>query len=140
MADVARLAGVSKMTVSRALAGGAVSADTRERILRAVDAVNYVPDAVAGALSTGRSDFVAALVPTLANSNFADMVRGLSDGILPAGLQVLLGYSDYALEREEAVVRSVLRHRPRAVVLTGGEHTEGTRALLARSRVRVVDT
>lgn len=140
MADVARMAGVSKMTVSRALAGGAVSSGTRARILHAVEQVGYVPDAGAGALSSGRSGFVAALVPTLANSNFADTVRGLSDGLGAAGLQVLLGYTDYSLAREEAVVRAVLRHRPRAVVLTGGEHTPGTRALLARSQAPVVET
>ena len=141
MADLARLAGVSKMTVSRALGGGGgVSADTRARVLQAAEAVGYVPDATARALSSGRSGFVAALVPTLANSNFADTMRGLSDGLGGAGLQVLLGYTDYAPEREEAVVRAVLRHRPRAVVLTGGEHTDGTRALLLRSRVPVVET
>ncbi len=140
MADVARLAGVSKMTVSRALAGGGVSDETRARIMAAIAAVSYVPDAGAGALSSGRSGFVAALVPTLANSNFAETVRGLSDGLAVAGLQVLLGYTDYSLEQEESLVRTMLRHRPEAVVLTGGEHLAATRDALERSRTRVVET
>ena len=140
MADVARIAGVSKMTVSRALSGRAVSPGTRARILAAVDAVHYVHDAAAGALSSGRSGFVAALVPTLANSNFADTVRGLSDGLADAGLQVLLGYTDYRLDREEMLVRAMLRHRPEAVVLTGGEHLPATRAVLARARALVAET
>lgn len=140
MADVARAAGVSKMTVSRALGGGAVSPATRQRVMAAVDAISYVLDAGAGALSSGRSGFVAALVPTLANSNFADTVRGLSDGLAAAGLQVLLGYTDYSLDREEALVRAMLRHRPEAVVLTGGEHTDGTRSALRRSLAPVVET
>lgn len=140
MADVARIAGVSKMTVSRALSGRAVSPETRARILAAVDAVHYVHDAAAGVLSSGRSGFVAALVPTLANSNFADTVRGLSDGLADAGLQVLLGYTDYRLDREEMLVRAMLRHRPEAVVLTGGEHLPATRAVLARARALVAET
>lgn len=140
MADVARLAGVSKMTVSRALSGRGVSAQTRTRIMAAVEAVHYVHDAAAGALSSGRSGFVAALVPTLANSNFADTVRGLSDGLAEAGLQVLLGYTDYRLEREETLVRTMLRHRPEAMVLTGGEHLPATRALLRRAGVLVAET
>jgi LacI family gluconate utilization system Gnt-I transcriptional repressor len=140
MADVARVAGVSKMTVSRALSGRSVSAETRARILAAVDALHYVHDATAGALSSGRSGFVAALVPTLANSNFAETVRGLSDGLAEAGLQVLLGYTDYCLDREENLVRAMLRHRPEAVVLTGGDHLPATRALLGRTRMLVVET
>jgi LacI family gluconate utilization system Gnt-I transcriptional repressor len=140
MADVARIAGVSKMTVSRALSGRPVGAETRARILAAVETLHYVHDAAAGALASGRSGFVAALVPTLANSNFADTVRGLSDGLAEAGLQVLLGYTDYRLDREEALVRAMLRHRPEAIVLTGGEHLPATRSVLARARVLVAET
>ena len=140
MADVARIAGVSKMTVSRALTGGGVSDATRARIMAAIEAVDYVPDAGAGALSSGRSSFVAVLVPTLANSNFAETVRGLSDGLAGAGLQVLLGYTDYSLEREAEVVRAMLRHRPEAVVLTGGDHLKTTRDALSRSPALVVET
>jgi LacI family transcriptional regulator, gluconate utilization system Gnt-I transcriptional repressor len=71
MSDVARLAGVSKMTVSRVLAGHSVAIATRERVQKAIDELGYVADAAAGALSSGRSEFVAVLVPSLASSNFS---------------------------------------------------------------------
>ncbi|MDR5739903.1 LacI family DNA-binding transcriptional regulator [Caballeronia sp. LZ016] len=139
MSDVARLAGVSKMTVSRVLAGHSVALATRERVQKAIDELGYVADAAAGALSSGRSEFVAVLVPSLSSSNFSDTVRGLSAALEPHGLQLLIGDTDYHLDREENLVRSMLRHQPRCIALTGSRHTEATRTLLRRSGVPVVE-
>ena len=105
MSDVAALAGVSKMTVSRVLAGRGVAPATRERVQQAIDALGYVADAAAGALSSGRSAFAAVLVPSLASSNFSDTVRGLTAALEPQGLQLLIGDTDYDLDREERLVR-----------------------------------
>ena len=98
MADVAAKAGVSTMTVSRALKDGAsIAADTRNRIIRAVEELGYVLDQSAGSLSSKRTGFVAALIPSINNSNFADTARGITDAfaeIRPAtafGLHRLLG-------------------------------------------------
>ena len=61
MQDVARLAGVSTMTVSRVLTEpGVVAEETRERVQRAVEQLGYVPDKVAGSLSSRRTGFIAA--------------------------------------------------------------------------------
>lgn len=139
MSDVARMAGVSKMTVSRVLAGHSVALATRERVQHAIDELGYVADAAAGALSSGRSEFVAVLVPSLASSNFSDTVRGLAAALEPQGLQLLLGDTDYGLEREERLVRSMLRHQPRCIALTGAQHTAATRTLLRRSGIPVVE-
>jgi LacI family gluconate utilization system Gnt-I transcriptional repressor len=139
MSDVAERAGVSKMTVSRVLAGRSVSQATRERVQKVIDELGYVADAAAGALSSGRSEFVAVLVPSLASSNFSDTVRGLNAALTPHGLQLLLGDTDYRLEQEELLVRSMLRHQPRCVALTGGRHTEATRTLLKRAGIPVVE-
>ncbi len=140
MADVARLAGVSKMTVSRVLTGQRVGAATREQVLRVVAETGYVADASAGALSSGRSSFVVVLVPSLTSSNFADTVRGISDTVEARGMQLLLGYTDYREEREESLVRALLRYAPRGVVLTGGHHTADTHSLLARAGIPVIET
>lgn len=139
MADVAQLAGVSKMTVSRVLAGRGVTEATRQRVQQAIDHLGYVADAAAGALSSGRSGFAAALVPSLASSNFSDTVRGLTATLEPHGLQLLLGDTDYDLKREERLVRSLLRHQPRCIALTGAHHTPATRELLLRSGIPVVE-
>ncbi|MEO1779479.1 MAG: LacI family DNA-binding transcriptional regulator, partial [Pseudomonadota bacterium] len=80
MRDVARAAGVSRMTVSRALKKDSpVSVETRERILKVVRDMNYVPDQMAGSLTTKRSGFVAVLVPSLNNLHFAETVQALTE-------------------------------------------------------------
>ena len=139
MSDVARLAGVSKMTVSRVLAGHSVALATRERVQRAIDELAYVPDAAAGALSSGRSEFVAVVVPSLSSSNFSATVQGLTATLEAAGLQLLLGVTDYDPVREERLVRSLLRHQPRCIAITGAQHNAATRTLLQRSGVPVVE-
>jgi len=141
MADVARHAGVSTMTVSRALRhDGVVSKATREKIEAAVNALGYVLDQSAGSLSTGRTGFVAALVPSINNSNFSDTARGITDGLENSGLQLLLGYTDYSFEKEEKLLESMLRRRPEGVILTGGTHTDRARRMLRNAGIPVVET
>ena len=83
MIDVATKAGVSTMTVSRALRDGAsIAPETRNRIMKAVEDLGYVLDQSAGSLSSKRTGFVAALIPSINNSNFADTARGLSDSLV----------------------------------------------------------
>ena len=141
MSDVARLAGVSAMTVSRALRDGAsIATGTRQRIMRAVDELGYVLDQSAGSLSSKRTGFVAALVPSLNNSNFADTARGLTDALHGSGLQLLLGYTGYSIEKEEELIESMLRRRPEAIVVTGGRHTPRGRKLLENAGIPVIET
>ena len=141
MSDVARRAGVSTMTVSRALRNGAsIARETRERIMLAVEELGYVLDQSAGSLSSKRTGFVAALVPSLNNSNFADTARGLTDALQGSGLQLLLGYTDYSVEKEEGLIESMLRRRPEAIVVTGGSHTPRGRKLLENCGIPVIET
>ena len=141
MADVAVRAGVSTMTVSRALRDdGVVSEVTRRRIMQAVDELGYTLDRSAGTLSSKRSGFIAAIVPTINNSNFSDTTRGITDAIEGRGLQVLLGYSDYMIEKEARLIEAMLRRRPEGLILTGGRHTARSRKLLAASGIPIVET
>ena len=141
MADVARRAGVSAMTVSRALRqGGAISVETRARIMAAVDELGYVLDQTAGTFSSKRSGFIAALVPSLNNSNFSDTARGITEAIEGSGLQLLLGYSDYSIEKEERLLEAMLMRRPEGLILTGGRHTARARHRLLTAGVPVVET
>ena len=129
------------MTVSRALRDGAsIASETREKIMKAVDELGYVLDQSAGSLSSKRTGFVAALVPSLNNSNFADTARGLTDALQGTGLQLLLGYTDYSTEKEEVLIESMLRRRPEAIVVTGGKHTLRGRKLLVNAGIPVIET
>jgi LacI family gluconate utilization system Gnt-I transcriptional repressor len=141
MADVARLAGVSPMTVSRALKPGtSVSSATREKIRAAADSLGYVVDQTAASFSSRRSGFVAMTIPSINNANFADTARGLTEGLQDSGFELLLGYTDYDVAEEERLVEAFLRRRPEAIVVTGGAHTERCRALLSGAGVPVVET
>ncbi|MBZ9672645.1 LacI family DNA-binding transcriptional regulator [Mesorhizobium sp. B3-2-1] len=141
MADVAERAGVSAMTVSRALKEGSrVSKTTREKIMAAVNDLGYVLDQSAGTLSSRKTGFVAAIVPSINNSNFADTARGITDELESTGLQLLLGYTDYTIEKEERLIEAMLRRRPEGIILTGGAHTERARRLLASVGIPVVET
>lgn len=141
MADVANLAGVSSMTVSRALKPDtSVSKATREKIQKAADELGYVLDTRASEFSSGKSGFVAITIPSINNGNFADTVKAFSDGLVEQDLQVLLGYTNYHVDREEQLVEQLLKKRPEAIVVTGGMHTDRCRLLLENSGIPVIET
>ncbi len=141
MADVARLAGVSPMTVSRAYkTDGSVSAATRDAILKAADDLGYVFDSTASNLRSQKTDFIAVTIPSINNANFADTVRGLSEGLKARGLQILLGYTDYDIHEEERLIEQLLRRRPEAIVVTGGRHTPRARRMLQNAAIPVIET
>lgn len=141
MKEVAKAAGVSVMTVSRAFrADASISTATREKIQRAADELGYVFDATASGLRVKKSGFVAMTIPSISNSNFADTVGGLSERLAASGRQVLLGYTNYDIDEEERLIRQLLGRRPEAIVVTGGQHTEAARKLLQGSGIPVVET
>ena len=141
MADVAKAAGVSPMTVSRAFRRDtSVGAKTREKVLKIAEDMGYVFDSRASNLRSQRTGFVAVTIPSLNNANFADTVRGLNDTLQAAGLQILLGYTNYDIEEEERLIEQLLQRRPEAIVVTGGHHTARGRRLLESAGVPVVET
>lgn len=140
LAEVAARAGVSAMTASRALAAPAkVAPATRARIEAAVRELHYVPNLIAGGLATARTRAVAVLVPTIANSIFADTVEGVSAVLEPRGYAVLLAQSGYDPAREEKALLALLSRRPEALVMVGSPGTKDAAALLKRTGVRVVE-
>lgn len=141
MAEVAALAGVTKMTVSRVLRRPEkVTPDTRARVAEAMAALGYVPNRLAGSLTAGTSGLVAAIVPTLRHSLFADTLEGLSAVLEAAGLGLFVSASGYRTDLEETQIRSILERRPDALVLTGLTHTAAARSLLRNFGLPVVET
>ena len=140
MTDVARLAGVTSMTVSRALReGSSVSDETRKRIVEAADSLGYVIDRAAAGLKVGRTGFVGVIIPTLNNSNFAETVQGVTDRLAVSQRQVLLGYTNYDCYEEERVIESFLVRRPEAMVVTGSDHTPKARRMLEHAEIPIVE-
>lgn len=141
MIDVAAAAGVSPMTVSRAFRSDAsVGKETRERILKIAEDLGYVFDSRASNFRSLRSGFVALTVPTLNNPNFAETVNALSAELAGNALQALIGYDQYDIQEEERVIGQLLRHRPEAIVLTGGRHTSRARKMLEAADIPIIET
>lgn len=141
MKQVAERAGVSAMTVSRALRSpDKVATDTRKRIEEAIETLGYVPDLVASSLASKRSHIIAVVVPTVSSAIFDDSVQGIADGIGPEGYQLIIGESRYSPEREEALALALLGRRPDGLVLTGTVHSQRLRDRLKDAGLPVVET
>jgi LacI family transcriptional regulator, gluconate utilization system Gnt-I transcriptional repressor len=133
--DVAHASGVTAITVSRFLREPSVVAgETATRIRSALARTGYVPNKQAGLLASGVSNVVAALLPNLANSIFAETAQGLSDGLQAAGFELLIASTGYSLEREEHQLRALLGWHPAALVVTGRRHSAGAQKLLANAK------
>lgn len=139
--DVAELAGVSLMTVSRTLrTPELVSPATRKRVESAARELNYVPDLAAGSLSSQRSGHVAVLLPSLRHAGFLRTVDGLSDTLRDNGYHLLIGDCYYSVEQQLELLRMLLGRRPEAIVLISGLDSPAAQDLLARAAVPVVET
>lgn len=128
---VAEAAGVSPITVSRALNNPEqVKEATRTRVLEAVERLGYVPNLVAGSLASSRSRFIAVIVPSLANAVFIEVIKSLQATFEEQGYQILLGNTDYDTDREYQLVRTFLGWSCSALVTAGLRHNAACRHLL----------
>ena len=141
LSDVAKVAGVSAITASRALnTPQKVSPDALKRVRDAVERTGYVPNMLAGGLASSRSRLVAALVPTIAGPVFLETVQALTEALAVSGYQLMLGQSGYGGAREDALLDAIIGRRPDGIVLTGIMHSaEGRRRLLGAG-IPVVET
>lgn len=140
MAAVGRLAGVSQVTVSRALsAPGKVSPETLRRIHEAIKATGFVPNALAGALASKRSNLISALIPSLTNIVYSSFIAAFSEQMRSHGYQILLSETGFDAEAEEALIATHLSRRPDAILLTGIHHSRQARRLLLGADIPVVE-
>lgn len=142
LTDVARQAGVSAMTASRALnQPHLVSEDTRKQVLAAVAQSGYVPNLHAAGLRSQRTRMIALMVPSIASgSAFLLAVHAMTEILVEAGYQVMLSERGYDRSRDETVLESVIARRPDGIVLTGLMQSPLARQRLAASGIPVVET
>ncbi len=119
--DVARLAGVSTATASRVVSSApyAVSPATRERVLDAARALDYVPNALARGLLKSYIPVVGVIVHDITDPYFAEVVRGVEDAASPGGYLVITCSSDRIAERENSYVRLLRSMRAGTVIFAG---------------------
>jgi len=140
MHDVARVAGVSQMTVSRVMRGkGYISKDVRNQVIGAAREIGYVHNRLAGGNATYDNPIVGVVVPTMQNRVFTEVLSGINATLDESGLRPVFGVSEYAPKVEEDLVFDLLSWRPRGLILPGLEHTEALRKIVAQTGVRVAE-
>lgn len=138
--DVAAAAGVAPMTVSRVInTPDRVSPETTAKVRAAIDRLGYVPNLIAGGLSSRKSRMVAAVVPTIAHPMFSGVVQSFSSTMRQAGYQVLLSISGYQDRDDESMFRALLGRRPDALLITGSGYTPGALQMLMEARIPIVE-
>jgi len=138
--DVARAAGVSRQTVSRAINDqGEISPQTRSRVLRIVEELGYRPSGIARGLATHRTRTLGLVVPDVANPFFSDVARGAEQVAYAEGYNVFLCNTEEDPQRELAVLRSLEGQRVDGVVLCSSRLDDlELRSVVARHSVVVL--
>jgi LacI family transcriptional regulator len=139
LGDVAALAGVSTATVSRVINGtGSVSEPIRRRVMRAVQQLNYYPNAYARALASGRSHQIGLLISDISNPFFPELTRSIERAAFQHGFEVVLSETDYDSERLARSVRRFLERDVAGVIIMASEVDPHLMDGLARRRVPLV--
>lgn len=139
LAEVARLSGVSPITVSRALRGVAtVAPELVEKVRVAAAQLGYVANPAARALASAQSQSVVVLIPSLSNQLFVETLEAIHEVMRPRGLEVLIGNYHYDTDVEENLIRNYLAYQPRGLLLTGFERSDAAHQMIRASRVPCV--
>ncbi len=148
-ADVARQAGVSRATVSYVVNGQTegrvpISEDTRQRVLEAIEELDYEPDARAQALRSGNTNTIGLIIPDLSNPHFCEYASGIEQEAHSSGYHLLL--SSIALDEEYAVevFKSLSRRRIDGLILASSfillsEEAQKTLAQLRERQLPIVE-
>jgi len=127
LSDVARGSGVSRATVSLVLRGSPlVHADTRVRVEAELKRLGYVYHRGAANLRRNVSSSVALVINDLSNPFFAEFAAGVDEALAGAGYVTLLGSTGESVERQRAVLASLLEHDPAGIILSPAEGSDGT--------------
>jgi LacI family transcriptional regulator len=136
---VAKVAGVSPATVSRAINHPElVSAPTRKKIEKAVRKTGYIRNRAAQTMHGRRSATLGLVVPTVNYSIFAELVQSFNDAVSELGFTLLLATHNYDLRTEYKVIRKLLEHRVDGIAVIGLDHSEDTYQLFKSQNVPVV--
>ncbi len=137
--DIARQAGVSIATVSRALNGhGLVKEETRQRILRIARELNYTPNPIARGLSTQKTETLGIILPELVDEFFMDLVHGIDEEAYRQGYYILLSSSHSQRNIVETPLEFMTSGRVDGVILMAPKMQHELIDLVAKSKRPIV--
>ncbi len=135
--DVARLAGVSRATVSAVVNDNKfVSDELRERVLQAIGQLGYRPDGIARSLKSSRTATIGLVIPSIESHFWAPVVRGAEGALAESGFRLVLANTDENGDRAEAALEGLLDHRVDGVLIAppAGSQYHHYRAYLQSGR------
>jgi len=139
--DVAALARVSPITVSRALRNPSIVSEARrKRIEEVVIKTGYVSNPHASALKSGRSNLVAAFLSNITSQQYTDAAEGCAKVLEEAGYHLVIARTSYSYARETTLIRALMTMRPAAAFITGVMELEENRNFLRNLRVPIVES
>lgn len=139
--EVADLAGVSTISVSRAInSPNLVTPKLLKKVQEVIEQTGYVPNKMAGGLASSKSKLIAAIVPSTVISVFMETIESLNGALFDSGYQLMLGQSSYSKEREDLLLESIIGRRPDGIFLTGVLQPGKGRNRLVASGIPVVET
>ncbi len=137
--DIAKAAGVSHSTVSRALHDSSlISQATRARIQTLASEMGYIPDAIAQSLQTQQTGTLGLVVTSIADPFFADLIEGVEEIAATAGMSVLISASHIDPEREIEIMETFDRRRVDGIIVASSRLGIRYTQRLARIHVPVV--
>ena len=141
LSQVAKAAGVSKMTASRVLRGeGGYSDNTRDLVLQKVDELGYLPNRLATVFAgDSSSTFIGVSIPDLGNEVFAQVLEGIDRKLGSFGHQTVLGLTQHTQKEEESWIRTVLSWQPAGLILTGRYHSPRATEMLKNAGIPLVE-
>ncbi|WP_342359560.1 LacI family DNA-binding transcriptional regulator [Terrarubrum flagellatum] len=139
IADVAKIAGVSSATVSRALANiDVVTEETRRKVLEAVRSTGYTPNIAARNLRKQETKMALVVVPDIANPFFAEVLRGVDATLSAAGYGLIIANLDNSREKEARYVDLAFARQVDGVLLLCGHVPAGSHRTLAQANLPIV--
>lgn len=135
LVDIAALAKVAPMTVSRVINGsGYVSLKMREKVQRVIDKLEYHPNALARGLKSQRSRVIGILVPDILNPFAAELAGSIQEAMLARGYTAFLSTTEQSTKREHAALSAFFDHRVAGIAVATVETAAGNEALARFTR------
>ncbi|CAN5825085.1 LacI family DNA-binding transcriptional regulator [soil metagenome] len=138
--DVARLANVSIATVSRFTSGQSslISTVTQQRLQTAIEHLNYIPNAAARTLKTGRTRLIGVILADVSHANWSAMLGGIEAGSRELGYGVLISSAHNSVEVQQSYLETFLQHGVDGILLNPAAESEPTALDWARVKTPVI--
>lgn len=136
--EIARLAGVSRATVSRFLNDGYVSGEKKEKIKKVIEETGYKPSAQAQMLRTKKTNLIGVIIPKINSDSIGRMVAGVSSVLSKAGYQLLLANTDNDEKEEVKYLKVLTENQVDGIILIGTVFTPAHKKVLKELEVPVV--